>query len=55
MDVAAIARAFGCAARRVERYDELVRELDDAVPRLASMREPLLLDVVVEPTPHFAP
>ncbi len=55
VDVAAIARAFGCTARRVERYDELVRELDDAVPRLASMREPLLLDVVVEPTPHFAP
>jgi benzoylformate decarboxylase len=55
VDVAGLARAFGCAARRIERYDELVRELDEIVPRLASMRAPLLLDVVVEPTSHFAP
>ena len=55
LDVAAIARGFGCPARRITAYDELVDALDDAIPTLASRKEPLLLDVVVAPTQHFAP
>ena len=36
VDVAAVARGFGCAARRISTHDELVAELDEAVPTLAS-------------------
>jgi benzoylformate decarboxylase len=53
IEIAAIARAQGCPARRVERHDELLESLDDAVPRLATATEPLLLEVVVSPDPHF--
>jgi benzoylformate decarboxylase len=55
VDIAAIARAFGCDARRVVAYDDLVRELDDVIPRLGALGAPLLLDVVVEPTRTFEP
>jgi benzoylformate decarboxylase len=55
VDIAAIARGFGCAAERIETHDELMRALDQAVPGLAERDEPLLLEVVVEPDPTFAP
>ena len=55
VDVAALARAFGCPGRRITTHDELVRELDEILPTLASRDEPLLLDVVIEPTQTFAP
>jgi benzoylformate decarboxylase len=55
VDVSALARAFGCEARRVTAHDELVPALDEIVPTLASRREPVLLDVVVEPTQRFEP
>jgi benzoylformate decarboxylase len=55
VDIAAISRAFGCAAERIETHRELERALDDAVPVLASREEPLLLEVVIEPDPTFAP
>jgi benzoylformate decarboxylase len=55
VDIAALARAFGCPARRVSTHDELLRELDELVPTLASRDEPVLLDVVIAPTPTFAP
>jgi benzoylformate decarboxylase len=55
VEVAVIARGFGCPARRVETYDQLVGALDDVVPTLGSRTEPLLLDVVVAPTATFAP
>ncbi len=55
VDVAALARAFGCPGRRITTHDELVRELDEIVPALASRDEPLLLDVVIEPTETFTP
>jgi benzoylformate decarboxylase len=55
VDVAAIARGFGCPARKIATHDELVTELDEAVPTLASREEPLLLDVAIAPTEHFAP
>jgi benzoylformate decarboxylase len=55
VDVAGLARALGCEARRIEAYDELLGELDAVVPQLAAMHKPLLLEVVVEPTQTFAP
>jgi benzoylformate decarboxylase len=55
VDIAALARAFGCAGRRITSHDELVRELDEILPTLASSDEPVLLDVVIAPTETFAP
>jgi benzoylformate decarboxylase len=55
VDVAAVARGFGCPARRIKAHDELVAALDEVVPTLESRTEPLLLDVVIAPTQHFAP
>jgi benzoylformate decarboxylase len=55
LQVAEVARAFGCASRRIEAHDELLRALDEAMPGLASRDEPLLLDVVIAPTATFAP
>jgi benzoylformate decarboxylase len=55
VDVAAVARGFGCPARRITTHDELVGALDQVVPTLESRSEPLLLDVVIAPTEHFAP
>jgi benzoylformate decarboxylase len=55
VDVAAIARGFGCPAQRIDSHDELLRTLDDVVPTLAERDEPLLLDVVIAPTETFAP
>ena len=55
VDVAALARAFGCPARRISTHEELVRELDEIVPTLAAREEPVLLDVVVAPTATFEP
>ena len=55
VDVAALARAFGCPARRVSTHDELVIALDEIVPTLSSRDEPVLLDVVIAPTASFAP
>jgi benzoylformate decarboxylase len=55
VDVAALARAFGCAARRIETHDELVGALDELVPTLPARAEPVLLDVVVAPTQTFNP
>jgi benzoylformate decarboxylase len=55
VDVAGLARAFGCPGRRITTHDELLRELDEIVPTLASRTEPVLLDVVIAPTESFAP
>jgi benzoylformate decarboxylase len=55
VDVAGLARAFGCPARTVREHDELLSTLDEVVPGLARREEPLLLDVVVEPDESFAP
>ena len=55
VDVAALARAFGCSGRRITTHDELTSELDAIVPTLASRDEPALLDVVIAPTQTFAP
>jgi benzoylformate decarboxylase len=55
VDVAALARAFGCEARKLSTHDELLAVLDEVVPDLASRGEPLLLDVAIAPTATFAP
>jgi benzoylformate decarboxylase len=54
IDIAGLARSFGCSARSLATHAELVEALDDAVPRLGATREPLLLEVAVEPEPTFA-
>jgi benzoylformate decarboxylase len=55
LELATIARSFGCAARRVVTHDELLAALDGVVPTLAERDEPLLLDVAVAPTRTFHP
>ncbi|HSC73324.1 MAG TPA: thiamine pyrophosphate-dependent enzyme [Gaiellaceae bacterium] len=55
VDIAGMARAFGCESRRIERHDELLAALDEVVPDLAARGEPLLLDVAIAPTATFAP
>jgi benzoylformate decarboxylase len=47
VDVAAIARGFGCPAVHVESYDELIAQLDEIIPSLAERREPLVLEVAI--------
>jgi benzoylformate decarboxylase len=55
VDIAALARAQGCEAHRISEHDALLRKLDEVVPDLVARRHPLLLDVVIAPTPTFAP
>ena len=55
VEVATIARGFGCPARRITSHEELLAALDEVVPTLATRTEPLLLDVAVAPTTSFAP
>jgi benzoylformate decarboxylase len=55
VELAAVARGFGCPAQRIATHDELLRTFDEVVPTLASRDEPLLLDVAIAPTQHFAP
>jgi benzoylformate decarboxylase len=47
VDVAAIARGFGCPAVRVETHDELLAQFDEIIPGLARREEPLVLEVVI--------
>jgi len=53
IELATVARGFGCPARRIAKHDELTTALDEVVPTLADRTEPLLLDVVIEPTRAF--
>jgi benzoylformate decarboxylase len=55
VDIAAMAVAQGCAARRITRHDDLLDALDEVVPELATREEPLLLDVAIAPTRTFNP
>ena len=55
VDVAGLARAFGCPARTVAEHGELLEALDEVVPGLADRDEPLLLEVTVAPDESFAP
>jgi benzoylformate decarboxylase len=49
VDIAAIAEAFGCEARRIEDEDTLAGTLDEIVPDLRDRTSPLLLELTVEP------
>ncbi len=53
LELAAVARGFGCPARRIDTYEGLTTALDEVVPTLGYRTEPLLLDVVIEPTRAF--
>jgi benzoylformate decarboxylase len=55
IDIAGIARAFGCRAERISTPDELERTFDEVVPGLAGRDEPLLLEVAVAPDETFEP
>lgn len=47
LDLAAVARGFGCEAERIVTHDELERRLDAAIARLGERSRPVLLDVRV--------
>jgi benzoylformate decarboxylase len=53
LELATIARSFGCEARRVVTHDELVAALDEVVPTLADRTTPILLDVAVTKSATF--
>ncbi len=55
VDVAGLARAFGCDARTVAGHGELLEAFDEVLPVLAARDEPLLLEVAVAPDGDFAP
>jgi benzoylformate decarboxylase len=55
VDIAGMAQAQGCEARRISDHGALIEALDEAVPELATREEPLLLDVAIAPTSTFAP
>jgi benzoylformate decarboxylase len=55
VDLAQVARGFGCDARRIEAHGELLSALDEVVPTLGARESPLLLDVAIAPTQTFAP
>ena len=55
VDVAGLARCFGCPALRIVELAELETTLDEVLPRLAEREEPLLVEVTVEPDEVFAP
>jgi benzoylformate decarboxylase len=55
LDISALARTFGCEARRIERHDELLSTLDEVVPSLGERTEPLLLEAVVATESSFSP
>jgi benzoylformate decarboxylase len=49
IEIAAIARAFGCEAMRIENYADLLARLDDVLPALARRDSPLVLEIAVAP------
>lgn len=55
IDVSALARGFGCPARRVATQPELEQALDEVVPDLAARDEPLVLEIAVAPDDRFEP
>jgi benzoylformate decarboxylase len=55
VDVAGLARAFGCPARTIRGHDELLQAFDEVLPGLGGRDEPLLLEVAVAPDESFAP
>jgi benzoylformate decarboxylase len=55
VSVSGMAEALGCAARRVTRHAELLRELDALLPELAECARPMVLEVAVVADETFRP
>jgi benzoylformate decarboxylase len=55
LEISALARGFGCEARRIERHDDLIATLDEVIPTLADRSDPLLIEAVVTTEADFAP
>lgn len=55
IDIAGLARGFGCRSERISTPAELEHAFDDVVPELARRDEPLLLEIVVAPDETFEP
>lgn len=55
IDFCALARSFGCPARRVQTAVELEHAFDEVVPELAARDEPLVLEIVVAQEETFEP
>ncbi len=55
LDVAGVARGFGCGAEVVETNDQLMTALDNLIPTLAERTSPYLLEIRVGATTTFAP
>jgi benzoylformate decarboxylase len=53
VEIAAVARGFGCPAWRISTLAELLASLDEVVPTLDRRDEPLVLDVEVTATRAF--
>ena len=49
IDIAAMARALGCEAIRIEDHDDLLARLDALLPQLARRDAPLVLEIAVAP------
>jgi len=49
IDIAAMARALGCPAARIETHDELLAQFDEVIPSLGERDQPLLLEIAVAP------
>ncbi|MGZ6709852.1 MAG: thiamine pyrophosphate-dependent enzyme, partial [Solirubrobacteraceae bacterium] len=49
IDIAAMARAQGCEAIRIEDHADLLARLDEVLPKLARRDAPLLLEIAVAP------
>jgi benzoylformate decarboxylase len=49
IDIAAMARALGCPATRIQTHDELLAQLDEVIPTLATRDQPLLLEIAIAP------
>jgi benzoylformate decarboxylase len=47
VDIAGMARAFGCPAIRVETHPQLIKTLDEELIGLSERAEPILIEVVV--------
>jgi benzoylformate decarboxylase len=55
VSIAALARGFGCPARRVDTYPSMVEALDELVPTLPDRIEPVVVEVAVVPELSFEP
>ena len=49
VDIAGMARAFGCPAIRVETHAQLIETLDEELIGLSERTQPILIEVVISP------